>query len=120
MLLIVWLTFGEISLWTPIANLIVSLPVEAIIFLSVVFVMVSKIPIIGNMLAAVIRGLASVILSVLDKFSNVSGSVVSLKYGFAGIIIVLLAISLVTLALINVKRKWICLLPILGRGGVTD
>ena len=110
--LIVWLTFGEISLWTPITNLIVSLPVEAIIFLTVVFAMMSKIPIVGNMLAAAIRGLASVILSILDKFSSVSGSVVSLKYDFAGIIIVLLAISLAVFALINVKRKWICVLPI--------
>ncbi len=110
--LIVWITFGEISLWTPITNLIVSLPVEAIIFLSVVFAMVSKIPIVGNMMAAAIRGLASATLSILDKFANVSGSVISLKYDFAGIIIVLLAISLVVLALINVKRKWICVLLI--------
>lgn len=110
--LIVWIAFGEISLWTPVTNLVMSLPVGAIIFLTVVFAMLSRIPIIGNLTAAIIKSIACMILDVLDKFSGVSGSVISLKYGFAGIIIVLLAFSLTVFALINVKRKWICVMPV--------
>lgn len=110
--LIVWISFGEISLWTPITNLIMSLPIGAIIFLTVIFALVAKIPIIGNLLATIIRGIASVILNVLEVFARTPGSVISLKYDFAGIIIILLTVSLLTLALINVKRKWICALPI--------
>ena len=110
--LIVWLTFGEISLWTPITNIILSPLTGVLLFLSVLFILLGWLPVVSGVLGAAVKSVAGAMLDITAHFSKYNDSIISLEYDFADIIIPLMALALTVLALIYVKRKWICALPI--------
>lgn len=109
---VVWLAFGEISLWTPVTNFILSPLTMILLLLSVLFFMVGWIPGMAGLLAAAIKWIAQLMLDVSEFFTLKSGAVISLEYDFAKVIIPLMSIALAVLVLVKLRRRWTVILPV--------
>ncbi len=104
--------FGEVSLISPLTNLIVTPLITALIILGLILILVSFIPILPLVVGFVIDVLSEALLFILGKVSRLRGIVVSLKYDFAAYIIIAMTVALVIFLIIKVKRKWtISLIP---------
>lgn len=105
--------FGEVSLVSPVTNLIVTPLVTALIIMGLLLIFVSFIPIIPMAIGFIIDVLCKLLLFVLDHTSHLRGIVVSLKYDFATYIIVAMSLALIIFLVVKVKRKWtIGLIPL--------
>ncbi len=104
--------FGEVSLISPLTNLIVTPLITALIIMGIILVFVSFIPIIPVAIGFVINVLCKMLLFILEHISRLKGIVVSLKYDFAAYIIVAMSIALALFLIVKIKRKWtIALIP---------
>lgn len=109
---VVCLCFGEMSLWTPVTNFILSPLTSLLLVYSVLFAMLGWSPFLAKSLARGIAGVSEAMLNVSERFAMKNGSVISLRYDFAWIIILAMSLLLLILALIKLKRKWLIILPI--------
>ncbi len=108
---VVWYFFGEISLTSIPSNLILS-PISALYLpLSVVSLVVGKIPFVGSALTYIVSLLGRIIVGTAELFSGLKYSSVSLGYNFAALLVIAFAISSVALLVVKLKRKWLVCIP---------
>ncbi|MBO5682930.1 MAG: ComEC/Rec2 family competence protein, partial [Clostridia bacterium] len=108
---VVWLTFGEISLVSIIANPILT-PLALVLLVSVLFAMVfAKVWGIGKIAVGLLNLFTEVTGRTAAYFSSFDGAVISLGYWFAGVIITLMSIALAVMLLIRLRRKQLIVLP---------
>ncbi len=110
--LVVWICFGEISLWTPVTNFILSPLTGLLLIFSVLLAMLGWSPFLAKGIAYVIADISETMLYIAEFFAMKRGSVISLRYGFAEIIILVMSLLLLIFVLIKLKRKWIIILPV--------
>lgn len=110
--LVVWLTFGRISLWSVITNPILSPILTLILLIGAVALCFVWCPPIFALLTWPCKLLSEAMLAITHDIAVIPGGAVSLRYDFAGVIIILMSIALAALAVVHLKRKWLTLLPI--------
>ena len=109
--IVLWLVFGEISVISIVSNLVVS-PISSVyLILSLIVFIFGGIPYVSSLLSLVAMWLTSLITRLVSFFSAPDFSVVSLRYPFAGVIIVLGTVSLFFLLIVKLKKKNLLLLP---------
>lgn len=107
-----WLFFGEISLISPLTNLILApLTVPLIFFSAITLLLYFIFPAAAALSARLANAVAELILSVSEYFSGFRGTVLSLEYDFAGIIICFFVIATIILLVIKLKHKILVLAP---------
>jgi competence protein ComEC len=109
--LVLWLVFGEISTISLITNLIITPLCSLYLILTLVVFVLGAIPFLCELLSLAATALCTLISALASFFSHLDISVVSLRYSFAGIIIVLGTISLLVLLIVKLKRKIFVLIP---------
>lgn len=108
---VLWLIFGEISVAAVATNLIITPLCSLYLIMTLLVFILGAIPFVCEALAFIMSALCELICSLASFFSHLDISVVSLKYTFAGIIIVLATLSLLTLLIVKLKRKIFVLIP---------
>lgn len=110
--LVVWISFGEISLWTPVTNFLMSPLTGVLLLLSVLLILFGAIDPVAGLLSMPLRAVSRAMLNIAEYFATKENSVISLKYDFAAVIIVIMATALFILAVVSLKRKWVAALPV--------
>lgn len=109
--LVVWLAFGEISVYSMITNVILSPLVSVVLLIGVAILAFSWFPWLAGLLAALGSTVAGWMLSISAHFGRKPGGVVSLRYDFAGVIILILTLTVIVLAVIRLRHKWLMVIP---------
>lgn len=109
--IVVWSVFGEMSVVALISNPILSTVSEIFTIMIPIGALLGNIPVIGDILVWCVSVLSELICFVCEFFSSVGGAVISLRYGFAGVIIVLMSVTLAIMLVIRLRRKWTIILP---------
>jgi len=106
-----WLFFGELSVVTLLAN-IVLVPAATLLLAGVLlFLACQGVPAAAGIAARLIRLVSRGMLDFCAYFSGKEYAVVTLRYAFAGVIIIAMTVALAVLCVIRLRRKWIMLLP---------
>ena len=108
-----WSMFGQISLATPLANLVITPVVAVQLAAAALYVLFGNVPFIGATLAWVQKTVGKYILSSASFFSDIKGICVSLNYDFAGIIVIALLLSIAVLLIVKLRHKWLIASPII-------
>ncbi len=111
---IMWLFFGEISISAIPCNLILGPIVTVLMPLCAVATLLSPIPYIGTGLCFLTKRLIDIMMSIVEFFADARFGVVSLRYTFAGILIVLFAVVMIVLMVIKLKRKIVVFAPMIA------
>ena len=106
-----WLFFGEISIVSPITNLLFSPIMMIILVLGMVLVICSPVSALSSLVAKVLSFLCASFEALASKISYQRGIVVSLRYDFVPYIIIPLCALLIVFLLVKVKRKWLVVIP---------
>ncbi len=107
-----WLCFGELSLMSPISNIVINPLFDIMIVLGLLLLPLSYITPLGNLIGLALNTVCRIVLELLDLVSEMRGIVLSLNYGFSGFIVVALTVAIAVFLLIKVKHKWtISLIP---------
>jgi ComEC/Rec2-related protein len=101
-----WLCFGEISIVSPLTNLIITPIVTGILMLGVVLILCLSIYPLAKLFGTVVGFLCNIVLELTEYVSNMRGITVSLQYDFVKFIAIPFIISLVIFLLVRIKRKW--------------
>lgn len=101
---VVWIFFGEMSVVSPIANLIFSLPMAAVIILTALTAVLSFIPPAASAVALPLGTLSKAVLSGVRFFSRLRGVMISLRYPFAVFIAVAAAVIIAALIIAEKDR----------------
>ncbi|MBE6691329.1 MAG: ComEC/Rec2 family competence protein [Ruminococcaceae bacterium] len=106
-----WLTFGEISLLTPLSNLIVVPLSTPLMILGILAILSSSIPVIGRFLLLIASWIAKVMLHITAWLSGLGG-VLSLRYGFVPYILIPFFVLTVLFLVVRLKRRFFIFLPV--------
>jgi competence protein ComEC len=106
-----WLFFGEISLVSPVTNLIFSPLMMLSLILGLLLILLSPVSFLAKFIGQAIILLADIFTESAAAISRLRGITVSLKYEFVPFIIIPLIITLIVFLLIKLKRKWIIAIP---------
>ena len=103
--IVFWLFFGEVSVISPISNLLISPLAEVYLILTVIVFVFGAVPFLSTIFSYAAGVLSSVIIKLAAFFSSLDFSVVSLKYPFAGIIISAATVLLAVLFIVKLKKR---------------
>ncbi len=106
-----WICFKEISLVSPLCNLIFAPVATWIMFLGIVFWMVSPLPWLSAVIAKGLNFLCLGMISLMENISQWRNIVLSMNYDFVPYIVIPLLSVLAFLILIRLKRKWLIFIP---------
>lgn len=109
--MVVWMVFGEMSVISMLSNIILSPLASVFIIFALIVILISPVPFVGGLAVDALSIIGKGISAVCGAFSEVRGAVISLRYDFAGIIIVLMSLSLTVMLVIDLRRKWTVILP---------
>ena len=106
-----WSVFRELSLMTIPANLAIA-PLGIFYLYAIPFVLIlSPLPWIGTLACRLLAWIGQAMASILAFFSERDFAMLSLRYRFASVIIPLLALCMLLLLLIRLRRKWLLAVP---------
>ena len=107
---VIWLSFGEIALISPVSNIIFSPLITIIMYTCPILLILSVFPPLASLMAFIPSYTSSFILYLAGKLARKS-PVISINYDFTVYIVAFLVISLVIIMLINIKIKSIYIIP---------
>ena len=106
-----WYFFGELSLVSVPANMLLS-PISTIFMIfGLVFMLLGGIPYVGTLGIEVTSALGNGMIWISKKLSSLSLATLSLRYSFVCILVILFAVSFTVLLVVKLKRKWIVCMP---------
>ena len=106
-----WLTFGEISLLSPLSNLLLVPLCQPLLALGLLLLFFSGIPVVGTLIAFPATRLAELALQ-LSAWMAEGDVMLSLRYAFVPFILIpMLALTLLLLILPLKKRRFLALAP---------
>ena len=112
---ILWIFFGEISLVSPLSNLLAAPLAEVYLLVSASVLLFGIIPPVGTLLSFAASALYTLLVKIASLFSSLELSVISLRYPFAGAIICLSAAAIAILFIIKLRhRAIIALVPVIS------
>lgn len=106
-----WVCFGEISIVSPLTNLIFSPIMTAILVLGLLTVIFSPIPVFSVLFGKSLVFMSSLFIDLASYVSHWHNITVSLKYDFTPFIMIPLVLSLVIFLVIKLPRKWMIAIP---------
>ncbi|MFA6947798.1 MAG: ComEC/Rec2 family competence protein [Eubacteriales bacterium] len=83
---VIWIYFGQLSLVSPIANLLFSLPMTLVILIIPLSLVLSFIPLVSTLLITTANGVISLTLAGIGALSYLPGLMISLRYPFVDFI----------------------------------
>ena len=102
-----WLFFGEISLISPLTNIIFA-PIMAIVILfSLLSIALGNVPLLSDLISFVLRYSCKAIEDISSFFSHFRSITVSLEYDFVPYIIIPAIVLLLITLIIKLKNKWL-------------
>ncbi len=106
-----WYFFGELSLVSVPCNIVLS-PLSTVFMISIpIYIAVSAIPVIGNIIGSFLEFVGEIILFTVRFCSGLDTAVISLRYGFCAVIVVAFTISMIVFLIIELKRKYLIAMP---------
>lgn len=109
--IVVFCVFGEVSAMAFISNLVLT-PLALLFLITIpIGLAFGNLGVAGDAIVFLARSISQLIEYLCGVFSGVGGAVISLGYGFAGVIIVAMSISLAVMLVINMKHKMLVLAP---------
>ncbi len=106
-----WYFFGELSLVSVPANMILSPMSTVFMILGLVFMILGGIPYVGAAGSALTCAVGDGMLLIAEKLSALSAATVSLRYSFVWIFVALFTASFLIVLVIRLKHKWIVFMP---------
>lgn len=106
-----WYFFGEMSLVCIPANILLSPVTTVYMVISVVTLIVGGIPFVSTACAFCVNKLTALIVLIARAFSSFDAATVSLRYGFADVLVVLFTAALSVFLVIQLRRKWLVAVP---------
>lgn len=103
--IISWLFFGELSVIGILANVVVTPLCVIYLVIALLIVCLGWIPFVREVLAFATDGLYRLIKECVAFFSGFDFSTVSLRYPFAGLIVVSMSAAMLILLIVRLKRK---------------
>lgn len=107
-----WSMFGQISLATPLANLIITPVVAVQLYAAALYLLLGWIPFVRTALIAVQKFVGGYILQTAGALSDVKGVCVSMNYDFVGVIVIALLVSTAVLLIVKLRHKWLIAAPV--------
>jgi len=110
----VWVSYGEVSVFGVVATLLMS-PISTVLLAS--SLVVTLLMLMGGSAAVlempivICRISAKLMIVIAEYFSDFDGAVISLKYAYAGIIILSMTVIMVVMVIVKLKHKWTIILP---------
>ena len=109
-----WLCFGEISLVSPITNLIITPIITIVLIMGLLMLVLSFIAPLAKLIGIAASFLCRVVFELSERISKMRGITVSLEYDFVKYIAVPFIIALVLFLVVKIKYKWtIAVIPTL-------
>ncbi len=108
---VIWWVFGEISVAAPLTNMCLTPLAAPFLYASAICLILSSVPMLGNIAALCVRIIAKIILAVSAWVAELPFVVVSLEYDFVPYIAIPAAIVTVVLLTVRLRRRAFCLLP---------
>lgn len=108
---IIWAVFGELSLMALVSNLVLAPLSEIFIMLVPIAAFIGRVPVLGAVSVKILALVGKAIELLCGWLSGAQGAVISLRYPFAGIIIMLMSVGIIVVLIIDLKRKWLALIP---------
>ena len=106
--------FGELSVMGFASNVVLS-PLSAVFMILTLFSLVlGGIPFVGEVVADATANLGNAMISFARLVSSWSWATVSLKYFFAGVLVVGACLCVSVMLVISMKRKWLIAVPIVS------
>lgn len=106
-----WYFFGELSLVSVPANMLLSPISTVFMVLGLISMVLGGIPYLGAVGIGATSVLGKAMIWISNKLSSLSMATVSLRYSFAWILVVLFAIALIVLLVVKLKHKWLICIP---------
>ncbi len=106
-----WIYFGEMSALTVLTNIILTPPSSLLLAAVMLFTALSGIPAAAGILSGLIRFISGIMIDITSYFSGKENAVVSLRYAFAGVIIIAMTSAYIILCVINLRKKRYMVLP---------
>ncbi|MBQ8495908.1 MAG: ComEC/Rec2 family competence protein [Clostridia bacterium] len=101
---VTYLTFGGLSLVSPLANLIFVPLTQIILYLLILLTVFGWIPLLASLLGTLSEGLIALTVSLAETFSDIKDIYISIRYPFAVYIITALALGILTVLFIKKLR----------------
>ncbi len=106
-MLIICLIFGELSLISPLVNLLISPIIPVVLILAPLLLIFSFAPAVLSFLAFLTDWLCRLTFDITAYFSSLRGVVVSLNYDFALPIIIAASLCIAVMLVIKLKKRWV-------------
>lgn len=106
-----WKLFGEISLASIPANIILSPLTTLYIIASVIALITGDIPFVGAVLTKFVNAVSNLLLWILEKMAYWKLATVSLKYGFCGMAVIIFTAAMLVFLAVKLPRKWLLAVP---------
>ncbi len=108
-----WMAFGEISLITPLANLLLIPLITPLLLLGAVLLILTAVGLPSGPLYIPVRLLSKAVLGIARALSDIDG-MLSLEFDFVAWILIPMLVLTVVLLLLRLKRAWqpLVLLPL--------
>ncbi len=105
-----WYVFGEMSVISVVANILLS-PITTVFMVSIIIaVILGGVPFIGGVAVSVVIRISEITEAIVGTLSTLDFAMVSLRYPFADALVVLFTAALAVLLVVKIKRKWLLVL----------
>ena len=106
-----WYFFGELSLVSVLANILLSPISTVFMILGLLFMALGSVPYLGAVGVLATQKLGDLMILIAKKLSALSIATVSLRYTFAWILVILFSVAFLVLLVVRLKRKWLVCVP---------
>ena len=106
-----WYFFGELSLVSVPANMLLSPISTVFMIVGLVFMVLGNIPYVGAVGVSATNALGESMIWISKKLSSLSFATISLRYTFAWVLVILFTVAFAVLLVVKLKRKWIVCMP---------
>ena len=108
---LMWMYFGEVALMAPVSTLIVSPLAYTIIVLTVIYLLLSWVPVLSGVICFAVSKLSSLMLGLTAGISDLDFATVSFGDKLTGTVILSMTVLLVVLIAIKLKHRILMILP---------
>ena len=109
-----WYFFGELSLVSVPANILLS-PISTVFMIfGLVFMALGFVPYLGDVGILATQKLGEAMMLIANKLSVLSVATVSLRYSFAWMLVLLFAVAFIVLLIVKIKRRWLVCVPFIA------
>ncbi len=106
--------FGEMSLVSIPANILISPLASVYMIATIIALIIGSVPLLGGISIFAVQGTGKIITLLVGALSRLNFATVSLRYKFADILVILFTVAFVAVLVLKLKHKWLVALPAAG------